>query len=406
MRFLIIHQNFPGQFRHIARHLKDDQNHQVIALCQPHAPKMKDIKTFHYQPKRTSSPHTHHYVRPVEGHILNGQAVAQVLLQLKQSGFIPDIVLAHTGWGEALYVKDVFPNTKLIGFFEFYYHAYGTDTDFDPEFPQTLDDVLRIRSKNLTHLLSLEAVDLGICPTLWQKNTHPKEFHYKLHQIHEGINTELAIPNIKATFQLPNGKTLSKSDEVVTYVARNLEPYRGFHSLMRAVALICKRRPQAQILIVGGDGISYGRKLPKGETWRQKMLKEVNIDESRVHFLGNLPYQEYLKILQISSAHIYLTVPFVLSWSMLEAMAAGCVVIGSDTAPVREVIDHRRNGMLVDFFSPTEIADAIDEVLDNKKNEELDLRARQTVLDNYSIDQGVKKYIELFKALNSINVPE
>ena len=206
-----------------------------MALCQPYAPKLAGIETLHYQPARMSSQHTHHYIRSAETHTLNGQAVVKMLLKLKLTGYQPDIVMAHVSWGEALYVKDVFPQTKLIGFFEFYYRAYGADIDFDPEFPQVFDDVLKIRSKNITHLLSLEAVDAGVCPTSWQKNTHPKEFQYKLNLIHEGIHTELAKPNDKASYKLPNGVTLYVKDEVITYVTRNLEPYRGFHQWMRAV---------------------------------------------------------------------------------------------------------------------------------------------------------------------------
>jgi glycosyltransferase involved in cell wall biosynthesis len=384
----------------LAKHLAQDSNYQLKAICQPSAPKLGGIETHIYTPARKPSPYTHHYNRGLEAHTLNGQAVLNVLLKLRASGYQPDVVVAHTGWGEALYVKDVFPQTKLIGFFEFYYKAHGQDTDFDSELPQTLDDVLRIRNKNTTHLLSLEAVDAGVCPTQWQKDTHPQEFQYKLHLIHEGIDTEVAKPNSKAAFQLPNGTTLTVKNEVVTYVGRNLEPYRGFHQLMRATELIFQRRPKAQILIIGGDDISYGRQLPKGETWRQKMLKEVNVDENRVHFLGRVPYQQYLQALQISSAHIYLTVPFVLSWSMLEAMAAGTVVIGSNTAPVSEVIEHGKNGLLVDFFSPTEIADAVDKLLDNpKKYQKMRQAARTTITNHYPIEQGIKQYINLFESV-------
>ena len=400
MRILFIHQNFPGQFRHLAEHLNKDPKHQVKAICQAQAPTLAGIDTIRYQPARAASPHTHHYNRPLESHTLNAQAVCKLLLDLKASGYQPDIVLAHTGWGEALYVKDVFPNSKLIGFFEFYYHARGADTDFDPEFPQTLDDVLRIRNKNATHLLSLEVVDAGVCPTQWQKSTFPTEFQHKMHLIHEGIHTELAKPNNKAAYQLANGITLTAKDEVIAYVARNLEPYRGFHQFMRAVELICKRRPKAHILIIGGDDISYGRKLPKGETWRQKMLKEVALDESRVHFLGKLPYQNYLQALQISSAHIYLTVPFVLSWSMLEAMAIECAVIASNTAPVSEVIQHGKNGLLVDFFIPSEIADTADHVINKPKQyHKMRQAARKTILDKYTIEQGIKQYLKLFESM-------
>lgn len=396
MRILFIHQNFPAQFRHLASHLSQDSKYQIMAMCQPHAPKLAGIHTVEYQPTRRPSKSTHHYNRPLEMHTLNGQAVANELLKLRQSGFQPDIVIAHTAWGEALYVKDVFPQTKLIGFFEFYYHAYGADSNFDPEFPQTFDDVLRIRNKNTTQLLSLEASDIGVCPTRFQKDTFPQEFQHKLHLIHEGINTELAKPNSKVDYQLPNGNTITADDEVVTYVSRNLEPYRGFHHFMYALELMCKRRPKAQFIIIGGNEVSYGRQLAKGESWRQKLLEKINIDQTRVHFLNRVPYQDYLKVLQISSAHIYLTVPFVLSWSMLEAMSAGCAVIASNTLPVNELIKHEQNGLLVNFFSPEEIAQAVEGVLDSpRKYQKMRENARASILDNYTIQQGIKKYIAL-----------
>ena len=227
--------------------------------------------------------------------------------------------------------------------------------------------MLRIRTKNSINLLNLQVSDAGISPTQWQKSLYPSEYQSKISVIHEGVNTDIAKPNSKAAFTLPNGQKLTAKDKVVTYVARNLEPYRGFHQFMRALPEICQRQPDCHVLIVGGDEISYGKKPDGGLNYREKMLNEVHIDQNRVHFLGKLPYADYLSVLQISSAHIYLTVPFVLSWSMLEAMAAECVVIVSNTAPVSEVINSE-NGILVDFFSPTEIAQKVVEVLENPKN--------------------------------------
>lgn len=397
MRILLIHQNFPGQFRHLAEHLSKDSQYEVLALCQPQAPKLKAVKTIQYEPARTISKDVHHYNRPIESHTLNGQAVAKVLMQLKDAGFYPDVVLGHAAWGEILYVKDVYPNTKLVGFFEFYYHATGADTDFDPAFPQAFDDVLRIRNKNTTHLLSLEVADDGVCPMQWQKNTFPEPFQYKLQQVFEGINAGFVKPADDVVFTLPNGDEVSQQDEVITYVSRNLEPYRGIHQFLRAVEIIQQRRPNVQCLIVGGDEVSYGRKLPEGHCWREVMLKEVKLDTSRVHFLGRLPYQDYLKMLQVSSAHIYLTVPFVLSWSMLEAMALKCNVIASDTAPVQEVIKHEKNGLLVDFFSPAAIADTADKVLDHY-DDYADMReaARATIVNGYTIEQGIQQYLDIF----------
>lgn len=403
MNIIFIHQNFPGQFRHLAGHLADNPKNRVVAICQPHAPRLPKVRnTLVYKPSRKPAPTTHHYLRNMEEAVLNGQAVAKVLLRLQKQGFTPDLVVAHPGWGEALYVKDVFPETPLLSFFEFYYHAKGADAGFDPEFPLTMDGRTRIRTRNALHLLNLAACDAGISPTRWQKNLHPAEFHSKISVLHEGVDTRLAVPNPSQRFTLPDGKVLTRSDEVITYVARNLEPYRGFHIFMRAAAEICKRRPNCRIVIAGGDEVSYGVRLPHGKTYREKMLEEVAIDPERVIFTGILPYLQYLALLQVSSAHVYLTVPFVLSWSILEAMSAGCLVIGSSTLPVEEVVRHGENGLLVDFFSPTRIADAVDEVLAHPdRMQGLREAARRTIVEQYDVREAIAKYLKLIHGDNN-----
>ncbi len=401
MNILFIHQNFPGQFRHIAQSLIDEGKHQVLSLCEAHAPGMQGVQRMEYTPARSGTPGVHPYLAPVEEHVIRGQSVARALLHLKEKGYQPDIIVAHMGWGEAIYPKDIYPNVPLVTFFEFFYQTTGADAGFDPEYPLTLDDLLRIRTKNITNLLSLHAADMGISPTAWQRSLYPAEYQEKIRLIHEGIHTEAAHPDSTAWVQLGSGLKLTRKDEVITYVSRNLEPYRGFHVFMRALPEILKRRPHCHILIVGGDEVSYGRKLPPGETYRARLLQEVQgLDMNRVHFLGKLPYQQYLRVLQVSSAHIYLTVPFVLSWSMLEAMSAGCLVIGSRTAPVEEVIEHGENGLLVDFFSATELADAIDQVYASPNQlQEIRDAARQTILARYPLAQGIQAYRQLFNTL-------
>jgi len=404
MRILFIHQNFPGQFLHIAKFLAQS-GHEVLSISQAQARGLDSIRNIIYKPARDVTQGIHHYLIGTERAILNGQAVVRTLQALKQTGFIPEVVIGHAGWGETLYVKDVFPNVKLINYLEFFYHATGADTGFDPEYPNEPDDFLRIRTKNIINLLSLDGCDAGISPTNWQKSQYPIEYQSKISVIHEGVNIEVAKPNPNATYTLPNGITLSRKDKVVTYVARNLEPYRGFHVFMRTLEQICQRQPDCHVLIIGGDEVSYGRRMKDGQTYKEQLLNEVSFDESRVHFLGRLPYDQYLNVLQISSAHVYLTVPFVLSWSMLEAMSVGCLVIGSDTAPVREVITHKKNGLLVDFFTPSTIADAIDLAL-NKPNEMKKIRdaAKHYISEHYPIQKSIKQYKELLKNLTGKTV--
>ena len=398
MNILFIHQNFPGQFRHIAQALVNAGGHQIMSLCSETAPGLPGVQSIVYKTERKGTPGIHAYMSGPEAHVIRGQSVARALLALKQQGYKPDAIVAHMGWGEALFPKDIFPEVPLITFFEFFYQVSGADVGFDPEYPIGLDDHLRVRIKNITNLVSLEAADIGISPTAWQRSLYPQEYQAKIRLIHEGINTGIAIPDASAVVELASGLKLTRADEVITYVARNLEPYRGFHIFMRAVDIILKRRPNCHILIVGGDDVSYGKKLPEGETYRERMLKEVDLDPARVHFVGKLPYQLYLNVLQISSVHIYLTYPFVLSWSMLEAMSAGCVVIGSATPPVQEVIQHGINGLLVDFFSPVQIADSVDTVLnDADKMQAIRIAARTTIIERYPLQKGIDAYLQVFK---------
>ena len=194
---------------------------------------------------------------------------------------------------------------------------------------------------------------------------------------------------------------LFRSDEVVTYVARNLEPYRGFHVFMRALPDLLRRRPKAHVVIVGGDGVSYGRAAPGGVTWKAMLLKEIGgVDESRVHFTGKIPYDRFVELLQISRAHVYLTYPFVLSWSMIEAMSAGCIVVGSATGPVQEVITHGENGLLVDFFSGKQLVDGVCRALDGGADiAAMRRRARETAVERYDVHRCLQAQWQLLSSL-------
>jgi len=393
MKILFIHQHFPGQYRHVAAALARTPGWEVVALGDTpnikQRPAIPGVRLAGYGTPATASPRTHHYVKSLESAVRRGQMVVRACLELKKRGFVPDAIYAHPGWGEALFLKDVFPDARLTLYCEFYYRAKGADVAFDPEFPATLDDIFRVRIKNAASLLSLEAADSGISPTRWQRDAFPRFFRERIALVHEGVDTELLKPEPKAEVVLA-GKdvTLTPRDEVITYVARNLEPYRGFHIFMRALPELVRRRPNAHVLIVGGEGVSYGEQLPKGETYKKKLLDEVgkDLDLNRVHFLGQVPYATLVRIYQISSAHVYLTYPFVLSWSVLEAMSAGCPVVASRTAPVEEVISDGNNGFLTDFFDKAALVARVEEVLARGKDtSKVRERARRTVVENYDL---------------------
>lgn len=392
MNFLFVHQNFPGQYLHLVRHLAAQPEHRVVFITQRQDGQLPGVIKRVYKPHRKITPNIHHYLLGGEAAIINAQQVARVAMELKESGFVPDVMIGHNGWGEIWYLKDVFPTVPLLGYFEFFYRAQGADVGFDTTSPVvnpvTFDTGPRIRTKNLGNLLALDAVDMGQCPTQWQKSLYPQRYQDCLRVVHEGIDTEAVRPDPQATYLLPDGSCVRAGDEVLTYVARNLEPYRGFHSFMRSLPAILKARPRTRVLVVGGDDVSYGSRPPEGKTFRELMLQELgaDLDLARVHFLGKLPYRDFVTVLQVSRVHVYLTYPFVLSWSMLEAMAAGCLIVGSRTAPVEEVIQDGENGLLVDFFSPLDIASRVIDVLaEPQAFDSLRRKARETVIDRYDL---------------------
>lgn len=399
MKIIFLHSNFPAQFRHLAAALAHDPNNEVVFATMRREGQMNSVKKVIYSPSRKPHRETHHYVKTLEEAVLQGQAVYRLLDRLRADGFIPDIVYGHSGWGPTLFIKDIFPQAKLLCYFEWFYNACGADVGFDPGEPVTPDDKLRIRMKNAPILTDLCSCDTGLCPTNWQAQQFPKEFRGKINILHDGIDTNYFRPGQGEKLVLTEiGLDLSEAKEIVTYVSRGLEPYRGFPQFMEAVSLLLKKRKTCHVVVVGEDRVAYGRRLPDGKTFKQLMLEKLDLDLSRLHFTGRLPYPQYLQVLQASSAHIYLTRPFVLSWSMLEAMSAGCIIVASNTPPVTEVVRDGVNGLLVDFFSPQEVATRVGEALDNS-DRLLPLRtaARKTILEKYDLAALLPRHLEWIK---------
>jgi len=411
LRVLFIHQNLPGQFRRLIRYLQTRPDVELTAIGEEAAIKRENpgprVRTIAYPKPDGAGEHTHHYLKHFEACVRRGQAVARVCVGLKEQGYAPDVVVAHPGWGEALFVKDVFPQARLVVFCEFWWAADGLDVNFDPAYPSSFDDRPRIRIKNSVLMQSLLAADDGVAPTRWQLQTHPSELRPKIRVIHEGIDTAYLAPDPQASLALPNGALLTRAQPVLTYVARNLEPYRGFHTFMRSLPGLLAGNPDLQVVVVGGDDVSYGRRPPAGfDSYRAALMAELEqggqrVDWSRVHFLGKVPYSTYRSVLQVSSLHLYLTYPFVLSWSMLEAMAVGVPVLGSDTGPVREVIRDGDNGFLTDFFDSAALAGrALDLIARRHDTAAVGLRGRATVQRDYDFESvGLPAYLALLKPL-------
>ena len=377
MRLLFVHQNFPGQYRHLAAHYASQKTNQVIGIGEKanvlRQPQIPGVQRFGYDPPPYEK--TDPFDAPVLKAIHRGKRVAAGASQLKRQGFYPDVIFAHIGWGEALFLKDLFPKARVLLYCEFFYNARGADMGFDPEFPVSAEKILRLRVMNAPLLMSLDASDWGMVPTRWQQKQFSPAHAARMSVVHDGIDTDVVSP-----------KGESRDEEIITYVARNLEPYRGFHVFMRAIPEIQKRRPKARIVIVGGDEVSYSPRLPPGQTYRSRMLREIEgkADLSRVTFMGKIPYSAYLDVLRKSSVHVYLTYPFVLSWSLLEAMSAGCLVVGSRTPPVEEVIRDGDNGLLVDIFDTEAIAARVDEAL-SMDSRLIRQRARATVIERFDL---------------------
>lgn len=344
MKILFIHQNFPGQFVHLSADLAKDRKNQVVALSIHKLPAPAGVIVRHYTLLRTAASDTHPLLQDEESKVLRGEACAAAALQLKHEGFVPDVIMAHPGWGEALFIKDVFPRARLVIYCEFFYAPEGQDVGFDPETPPlTFTQRCRLRLRNTTNLHSIEIADAAISPTQWQRQTFPESAQRKITVIHDGIDrTRLKLDrraSITVAANAHHGQTeLKAGDEILTYVARNLDPVRGFHRFMRTLPQVLRERPRAHALIVGGDGHGYGHAPPNGKTWRERLLTEVgdDLDTKRVHFVGQLAYGDYLRVLQISKVHTYWTTPFVLSWSFLEAATMGIPMVASATQPVLE----------------------------------------------------------------------
>ena len=413
MQILFLHQNFPGQYRNLARHFANDPDWTCYAIGEKtnvqrqlyYIP--KNIQLLGYDTPQKTDAKTLGAAKEYADQLHRAQAAAGVMLRQKSNGLDPDVICAHPGWGEALYVKEIFPRAKLVFFFEFFFHPDGVLSHFDPEFPTELASRMSLRTKNAVNLLSLDMADAGICPTQWQWQTYPQEYHHKLHTIHDGVDASVVKPNPGAQLVFPNScqpeHEFTRNDEIITFSVRNLEPSRGFHRYMRALPRLQKERPAAWFLIVGGDESSYVKGHASGKSWREVLMDEVGdqLDMSRTLFLGKLPYQTLLDLFSISSLHIYMTIPFVLSWSMMEAMACGATVLASATGPADEVIEDGVNGFLFDYFCEDELVEKACSLLDNPQlRKTVSERARQSIVEKYDLaTQCLPQHLALINSL-------
>ena len=370
LKFLFVHQNYPAQFLHILRHLAATGRHEILFITEPNQNEIAGVRKVPYLKPQLDTAETHPAARELDNGIRRAEAVHRTALGLKHLGYTPDMIVGHHGWGEMLNLRDLWPQSPMLGYMEFFYRPNAADVGFDPEFPNDPSDYPRIRAKNAINHIALNLGSTGQTPTKWQLSTYPDWARPNIELIWEGVDLDLCRPDPagrKSVLRIGD-LTIKPTDKLVTYVSRDLEPYRGFHVMMRALPDILRGRKDVKVIMIGGDGVSYGTVPFGGGTWRETMLAEVgkDIDMSRVVFPGRVSYSVYLSALQRSDAHVYLTYPFVASWSMREALAIGCPVIGGDTEPVSEFITHGVNGLLTPCLEPRTLAKAVLGLLEDK----------------------------------------
>lgn len=397
MRVLFTHKNFPAQFRHMAEFLgKNPENEILFATTNPRPEwKIPGVKKVVFKPIPESENAPRPEVRAFDDAARFGTGLLSVCRRLRAQGFVPDIVVGHSGWGQTLFLRDIFPEAPFLGYYEWFYNAEGPEIAFDGR-SRSESEKAMIRMRNTAILHDLTACAGGISPTRWQKSQFPVEFQRKIVQIHDGINTGYFAPDSAIGLPKIPGVDLDGATELLTYCSRGLEPYRGFPQFYRALPAILRERPGCHVLIVGEDRVCYSPRPANGKSYKDLLTQEVAVDESRVHFTGPLPYGLYKQVLQASSVHLYLTWPFVLSWSFLEAMACGCLIVGSDTAPVREIMEHGYNGLLTDFHSHERIATDLIGALQNRdKLGSIRTRARKTIQERYCLSRTLPKQVDL-----------
>ncbi|HTW29169.1 MAG TPA: glycosyltransferase [Acetobacteraceae bacterium] len=370
MKYLFVHQNFPGQYLHIVRRLAQEKAHDIVFISEPNGNQVAGVRKVAYQVPREPASGIHPDARDFEGMVRRAESVARTAANVKALGFTPDIIIGHHGWGELLNIQDVWSDVPVLGYHEFYYHVHGVDVGFDPEFPLHPSTYPRVRAKNAVNLLALTNPGHGQTPTEWQRSTYPDWARSRLALVPEGVDLAICRPDpqLRRRRFAIGDFTVSPRDKLLTYVARDLEPYRGFHVIMRALPRLLAARPELCCVLVGGEGVSYGARFAQG-SWKEFMLREVGdrIDRDRVLFPGKIAYETYIRLLQRSDVHVYLTYPFVASWSLREALAAGCAVVGSDTPPVREFITDGENGLLTPCLDPEMLATRVLDLLEDSE---------------------------------------
>lgn len=386
---LFVHDNFPAQFGQPAYALSQ-RGHRVMAIAGEKAGSVTGVEVAKFKVVREPAKDLFALARWIEMDLLRGFLAAREAETLRDRGFDPALIVGHPGWGETMFLKDVFPRARSLIYAEYYGGAEGGELGFDPEAgPVNLEARAWTHARNVTWAMPYLEADRILCPTPFQASLLPPALADRVSVIHEGVNTRTHAPAPDAAFTLADGRTFTRDTPLITFVSRKFEPLRGFHTFVRALPAVLDALPTAQVLMIGSEGTGYGADPPP-EGWKARYLAEVEgrLDLARVHFTGKLPHEQMVRAVQASSAHVYYTYPYVLSWSLIEAMSCGALVIGSDTAPVRDVIQDGVNGLLGDFFDHNTLAEKIVVACRNPGAfAPLRAAARATVLRDYDLER-------------------
>ncbi len=364
MRILFAHTNHPAQFGAFGAWLAAQGWDVVFATARSDARPAAGARLFRFKAADAGAPETHRHARPLDRALRTAESFAAAAVGVRDRGFTPDVVVAHSGWGAGTYAKAVWPSTRFVPYIEWWYSHPRVDMlPGDP--PPTCDAASRAQavSRNAPMLLDLVQADLALCPTSFQAAQLPDFLRARLHVAHDGVDCATLRPDPQARARLAE-LGAPPDAEIVTYAARGLEPHRGFPEFMRALAHLQKSRPRLFALIVGEDRAAYGAPPVEGGTWKARMLGELDLDHSRLRFTGHVPAAQHRTLLQGTDLHVYLTVPFVLSWSFIEAISIGAPLLASDAAPVHEALGDSDGALLVDHADVEALAAAMARCLD------------------------------------------
>lgn len=396
MHVLFIHQNFPAQFGHIASYLARTRGFRCTFVSEKPAGIAAGIERIQYRIRGGATAQTHYCSRTFENTVWHSHAIFEALKA--RPDIRPDLVVAHSGFSTSVFLRELY-DCPIINYFEYFYRTRQSDMDFRPDFPCSELARLRAHTRNAALLLDLENCDAGYSPTRWQRDRLPGIFHDKVRVIFDGIDTTVWQRTAGAA-RLLAGERLPDGTRLVTYVSRGMESMRGFDVFMRIAKRLCDERSDVVVAVVGEDRVCYGgdENFTGGKSFKQWVLDQDDYDLSRIRFLGRLPPHDLARLLSISDLHVYLTVPFVLSWSLMNALACGAVVLASNTAPVCEMITPGENGLLADFFDVDAFVRTARDVLDDPAAyRRLGDAGARMIRDRYSLDLCLPQMLELYE---------